>query len=63
MFRKDGTGLDIWYELAKTWLMLDILGAVSQHKMANARSPGNPKVNSEVIVYITIFGLINASFV
>lgn len=57
MFRKDGTGLDIWYELAKTWLMLDILGALSQHKMANPRSPGNPKVNNEVIVYITIFGL------
>lgn len=57
MFREDGTGLDIWYELAKTWLMLDIPGAVCQHKMANPRSPGNPKVNSEVIVSITIFGL------
>lgn len=56
IFRKDGAGLDIWYESAKTRLMLDILWAMSQHKMASTRFPGNPKVNSEVTIYVTIFG-------
>lgn len=44
------------YESAKTRLMRDILWAMSQHKMASTRFSGNPKVNSEVITYVTIFG-------
>jgi hypothetical protein len=38
------------------WLALCIKGTRSEHKLANFRYPGNPKVNSNTMCHITIFG-------